>query len=150
MKEVRGPVACGVEWLLTWAYDAVYIGATASIAFLQTVRRVVADQIGPSDFSHSKESEKMLEIEMSQSTDDAMGTTVEQKLQFLRCYFSVVSTINEHAQTRITEHFRRKRLLTYSTRLNWRRTSRTAAMVLRCLRQKTRTTSTNTPRRAHV
>jgi hypothetical protein len=33
----------------------------------------------------------MLEIETPQSTDDTMGLTVEQKLHFLQCYFSVVS-----------------------------------------------------------
>jgi hypothetical protein len=36
------------------------------------------------------DSEKMLEIETPQSTDNTMGITVEQKLQFLQCYFSVV------------------------------------------------------------
>jgi hypothetical protein len=41
------------------------------------------------------DSEKMLEIETPQSTDDTMGLTVEQKLHFLQCYFSVVS--NFHA-----------------------------------------------------
>jgi hypothetical protein len=38
------------------------------------------------------DSEKMLEIETPQSTDDTMSLTVEQKLHFLQCYFSVVST----------------------------------------------------------
>jgi hypothetical protein len=70
----------------------VYVGAAASIAFLQTVRRVVAGQIGPTNFSQNMDSEKMLEIETPQSTDDTMGLTVEQKLHFLQCYFSVVST----------------------------------------------------------
>lgn len=32
----------------------------------------------------------MLEIETPQSTDDTMGLTVDQKLHFLQCYFSVV------------------------------------------------------------
>jgi hypothetical protein len=71
----------------------VYVGAAASIAFLQTVRRVVAGQIGPTNFSQNMDSEKMLEIETPQSTDDTMGLTVEQKLHFLQCYFSVVSTL---------------------------------------------------------
>jgi hypothetical protein len=75
---------------VTFAYFTVYVGAAASIAFLQTVRRVVAGQIGPSNFSHSIDSEKMLEVETLESTDDIMGITVEQKLQFLQCYFSVV------------------------------------------------------------
>jgi hypothetical protein len=39
------------------------------------------------------DSEKMLEIETPQSTDDTMGLTVEQKLHFLQCYFSVVSAL---------------------------------------------------------
>jgi hypothetical protein len=71
--------------------DTVYVGAAASIAFLQTVRRVVAGQIGPTNFSQNMDSEKMLEIETPQSTDDTMSLTVEQKLHFLQCYFSVVS-----------------------------------------------------------
>lgn len=32
----------------------------------------------------------MLEIDAPQTTVDAMEITAEQKLQFLRCYFSVV------------------------------------------------------------
>jgi hypothetical protein len=75
--------------MLTYIFT-VYVGAAASIAFLQTVRRVVAGQIGPSNFSHSMDSEKMLEVETPETTDDTMGITVEQKLQFLQCYFSVV------------------------------------------------------------
>lgn len=58
------------------------------------MRRVVAGQIGPTNFSQNMDSEKMLEIETPQSTDDTMGLTVEQKLHFLQCYFSVVSTLS--------------------------------------------------------
>ena len=54
------------------------------------MRRVVAGQIGPTNFSQNMDSEKMLEIETPQSTDDTMGLTVEQKSNFLQCYFSVV------------------------------------------------------------
>ena len=68
----------------------MYIGAAASIAFLQTVRRVVTKQIGPSDFTNSNDNDRMLEIDAPQTTVDAMGITAEQKLQFLRCYLSVV------------------------------------------------------------
>lgn len=75
---------------LTFAHESVYVGAAASIAFLQTVRRLVAEQIGPSDFSNGKDSERMLEIEAPRFTIDAMEVTVEQKLQFLQAYFSVV------------------------------------------------------------
>lgn len=32
----------------------------------------------------------MLEVEPQESTDDTMGITVDQKLHFLQCYFSVV------------------------------------------------------------
>lgn len=83
MNVFNGPV-------LAFAHISVYVGAAASIAFLETVRRVVAGQIGPSHFSHTMNSDKMLEIETPQSTDDTMEITVEQKLQFLQCYFSVV------------------------------------------------------------
>ena len=91
----------------------VYVGAAASIAFLQTVRRVVAGQIGPTNFSQNMDSEKMLEIETPQSTDDTMGLTVEQKLHFLQCYFSVVSTLFAREVAAIaadTVTSRRKRL----------------------------------------
>lgn len=78
---------------MTSAHHPVYIGAAASIAFLQTVRKLVAEQIGPSNFSHGTDGETMLEIETPQSTEDTTGITVEQKLQFLHCYFSVVRTL---------------------------------------------------------
>lgn len=77
---------------MTSTHRTVYVGAAASIAFLQTVRRVVAGQIGPSTFSRNIDSEKMFEFDPPESTDDTMGITVEQKLQFLQCYFSVVRT----------------------------------------------------------
>ncbi|KAM0715806.1 hypothetical protein Q7P37_008320 [Cladosporium fusiforme] len=81
--------ALGPRMLLNCHGEKVYVGAAASIAFLQTVRRLVAEQIGPSDFSNSKDSERMLEIEAPKSTVDAMEITVDQKLQFLQAYFSV-------------------------------------------------------------
>jgi hypothetical protein len=98
--------------LVTSIHRTVYVGAAASIAFLQTVRRVVAGQIGPSNFSHSIDSEKMLEVETPEATDDIMGITVEQKLQFLQCYFSVVRIdLATLTVVEATDSARRKHLL---------------------------------------
>ncbi|KAF4508029.1 hypothetical protein G6O67_004467 [Ophiocordyceps sinensis] len=49
--------------LLNMRGERVYIGGAASLSFLQVVRRVVAEQIGPSQFSHNAQSETMLEKE---------------------------------------------------------------------------------------
>jgi hypothetical protein len=122
VKEVCRHGPCSFELPMTFIHCTVYVGAAASIAFLQTVRRVVAGQIGPSNFSHSMDSEKMLEIETPQSTDDTMSITEEQKQLFLQCYSSVVRTpfikqIPYRAADTIVS--RRKRSSTYSIRQNW-------------------------------
>jgi hypothetical protein len=115
VKEVCQCALSGSRLLVTYI-GTVYVGAAASIAFLQTVRRVVAGQIGPSNFSHSMDSEKMLEVETPEATDDTMGITVEQKLQFQQCYFSVVRTDLATTLTVVeaTDFARRKHLSTSS------------------------------------
>lgn len=63
----------------------------------------------------------MLEIETPQSTDDTMGLTVEQKLHFLQCYFSVVSIhFAVEVVAKMTDLFgsRRKRSSISSTHQN--------------------------------
>ena len=79
------------------------------------------------------DSEKMLEIETPQSTDDTMGLTVEQKLHFLQCYFSVVSTripaeIAAIATDLVTS--RRKHSSTFLTHQNSKLVSQIVAKVL--------------------
>lgn len=72
----------------------VYIGGAASISFLQIVRNLVSQQIGPSAFSHNETSDKMLEIESpTATTDDGLGDLIlgqAQKVQYLNSYLKVV------------------------------------------------------------
>jgi hypothetical protein len=72
------------------AYEAEYIGAAASIAFLQTVRHIVAQAIGPSEFSHDKIKDNVEGFGLPRSTEDVGDITVEQKMGFLRTYLLVV------------------------------------------------------------
>ncbi|KAF5501750.1 Filamentous growth regulator 27 [Colletotrichum siamense] len=75
--------------------EQVYVGGAAAISFLQTVRQVVAGQIGPSPFSHNDDTETMLEVESpetrattSPSAETAVELNVQQKLAYLHCYYS--------------------------------------------------------------
>jgi hypothetical protein len=74
----------------------VYIGGAASISFLQIVRDLVSQQIGPSAFSHNEKSDRMLEVETPQANApepevNVMDLDGEQKLRYLRSYYAVVS-----------------------------------------------------------
>ncbi|KAL3297138.1 nitrate assimilation regulatory protein nirA [Colletotrichum asianum] len=75
--------------------EQVYVGGAAAISFLQTVRQVVAGQIGPSPFSHNDDTETMLEVESpetrattSPTAETAVELNVQQKLACLHCYYS--------------------------------------------------------------
>ncbi|KAE9582269.1 hypothetical protein CGMCC3_g1411 [Colletotrichum fructicola] len=75
--------------------EQVYVGGAAAISFLQTVRQVVAGQIGPSPFSHNDDTETMLEVESpetrattSPTAETAVELNVQQKLAYLHCYYS--------------------------------------------------------------
>ncbi|KAG8667820.1 hypothetical protein FPOAC1_012659 [Fusarium poae] len=54
--------------LLNSRGERVYVGGAASISFLQIVRNLVSQQIGPSAFSHNEKSDTMLEIESPTAT----------------------------------------------------------------------------------
>ncbi|UNI17588.1 hypothetical protein JDV02_003920 [Purpureocillium takamizusanense] len=81
--------------LLNLRGERVYFGGAASLSFLQVVRGMVADQIGPSQFSHNAQSETMLEKESPSSSMSlpAPSTVAEldpaSKLEFSRCYRAV-------------------------------------------------------------
>lgn len=91
---------------LTDTSRIVYIGAGASIAFLQTVRRVVSEQIGPSDFSRGKDNERMLEIQAEQQIEAITSITVEQRARFMSCFLAVVSAFQFSYLTSISiDHF---------------------------------------------
>lgn len=73
----------------------MYIGGAASLSFLQLVRSIVADQIGPSQFSHNDKSETMLEKESPSSSrnlpaPNIVELDVETKLAYSQCYRAVV------------------------------------------------------------
>lgn len=75
----------------------------------------------------------MLEIETPQSTDDTMGLTVDQKLHFLQCYFSVVSIhLAVEVAAVVTDHVvsRRKHSSTSLTHQNLKLVLQIVAKVL--------------------
>ncbi|KJZ78207.1 hypothetical protein HIM_02245 [Hirsutella minnesotensis 3608] len=77
--------------LLNLRGERVYIGGAASISFLQIVRQLVAEQIGPSQFSHNPQSETMLEKEVPSSGEGSVAPglpdlDVAEKLALTRCY----------------------------------------------------------------
>ncbi|PHH90214.1 hypothetical protein CDD83_4219 [Cordyceps sp. RAO-2017] len=59
------PASSNSRMLLNLRGERVYIGGAASLSFLQIVRQVVAEQIGPSQFSHNAQSDTMLEKELA-------------------------------------------------------------------------------------
>ncbi|KAF4454887.1 hypothetical protein F53441_2680 [Fusarium austroafricanum] len=83
--------------LLNSRGERVYIGGAASISFLQIVRNLVSQQIGPSAFSHNEKSDTMLEIESPTATTNdetnAMRLSPEQKQQYLRSYYVVTEAL---------------------------------------------------------
>ncbi|KAI6767700.1 hypothetical protein HG530_005709 [Fusarium avenaceum] len=83
--------------LLNSRGERVYIGSAASISFLQIVRNLVSQQIGPSAFSHNEKSDTMLEIESPTATtrDEAslLILDMEQKKRYLRSYHVVTEAL---------------------------------------------------------
>ncbi|KAF4974589.1 hypothetical protein FZEAL_8516 [Fusarium zealandicum] len=81
--------------LLNLRGERVYIGGAASISFLQIVRDLVTQQIGPSAFSHNAKSDTMLEVESPQSAagTDAMGLDGENKFKYLRSYYAATEAL---------------------------------------------------------
>ena len=72
----------------------MYIGGGGSLSFLQLVRGIVSDQIGPSQFSRQGNSETMLEKESPQSHTHTPGLhdlSPEARLMCAESYYAVVS-----------------------------------------------------------
>jgi hypothetical protein len=65
------------------------------LSFLELVRAIVADQIGPSQFSHNDKSDTMLEKESPSSTRNLPPSTIpaldaQTRLVYSQCYHAVV------------------------------------------------------------
>lgn len=80
--------------LLNLRGERVYIGGAASLSFLQLVRGIVAEQIGPSQFSHSAQRDTMLEKESPSCCSNPSLSGVAEldaaaKLAFSRSYRAV-------------------------------------------------------------
>ncbi|KAF5024569.1 hypothetical protein F66182_3332 [Fusarium sp. NRRL 66182] len=76
----------------------VYIGGAAAISFLQIVRNLVSQQIGPSAFSHNEKSDTMLEIESPTATGSSnelnwLRLDQEKRQKYLRCYQIVTEAL---------------------------------------------------------
>lgn len=71
----------------------MYIGGGGSLSFLQLVRGIVSDKIGPSQFSRGGHSDTMLEKESPQSHSHTPNFSImspEAKLMCADCYYGVV------------------------------------------------------------
>ena len=80
--------------LLNLKGERVYIGGGGSLSFLQLVRGIVSDQIGPSQFSRQGNSDTMLEKESPQAHTRQPGISdlsPEAKLMCADCFYGVVS-----------------------------------------------------------
>ncbi|KAJ4015469.1 hypothetical protein NW752_006931 [Fusarium irregulare] len=102
--------ATNPRMLLNSRGERVYIGGAASISFLQIVRNLVSQQIGPSAFSHNETSDKMLEIESpTATTDDGLNDLVlgqAQKVQYLNSYLKVTEAlIHVFDESEIETHY---------------------------------------------
>lgn len=73
----------------------MYIGQGASLSFLQLVRGLVTEQIGPSQFSHDETKDTMLEKASSAArkaslVSGSVDLDFEQKRAFFYSFHSVV------------------------------------------------------------
>ncbi|KAI6781173.1 GAL4 [Emericellopsis cladophorae] len=78
--------------LLNLKGERVYIGGGGSLSFLQLVRGIVSDQIGPSQFSRQGNSDTMLEKESPQAHTRQPGISdlsPEAKLMCADCFYGV-------------------------------------------------------------
>ncbi|KEY64159.1 hypothetical protein S7711_03452 [Stachybotrys chartarum IBT 7711] len=76
--------------------ERVYIGEGASLSFLQLLRGIVADQIGPSTFSRTGRSDTMLENESTQSGVQALSPedlSIESRMRYRDVFNSVTGGI---------------------------------------------------------
>lgn len=84
--------------LLNRRGERVFVGGAASISFLHLIRGVVADQIGPSPFSHNDANGTMMEAESRQEPDMGSplatglpGLDPETRVRYAKVFFAVVS-----------------------------------------------------------
>ncbi|KAH6672650.1 putative fungal-specific transcription factor [Plectosphaerella plurivora] len=82
--------------LLNRRGERVFVGGAASISFLHLIRGVVADQIGPSPFSHNDANGTMMEAESRQEPDMGSplatglpGLDPETRVRYARVFFAV-------------------------------------------------------------
>ncbi|TWU75863.1 hypothetical protein ED733_005490 [Metarhizium rileyi] len=96
--------------LLNLRGERVYIGGAASLSFLQLVRSIVADQIGPSQFSHNDKSDTMLEKESPSSArnlpaSNILDLDIDSKGLYAQCYHAVTEGfIDIFAPTEVEEY----------------------------------------------
>ncbi len=69
----------------------VYVGGTASLSFLQFLRRTIRHQMGPSVFTENSRRHTMLEVKSPQDTSvDNFEADLCQKRAFIDVYFTAV------------------------------------------------------------
>lgn len=83
--------------LLSSRGEKLYVGETASLSFLQFLRKTLRQQMGPSPFTESEFSNQMLEVDLDDSraqVDEPDGLEdQDQKRALLQCFFEATSAI---------------------------------------------------------
>lgn len=83
--------------LLSSKGEKLYIGETASLSFLQFLRKTLRQQMGPSPFTESEFSNQMLEVDVGENqlhADEPDGLEdQDQKRALIQCFFEATSAI---------------------------------------------------------
>jgi hypothetical protein len=83
--------------LLSSKGEKLYVGETASLSFLQFLRKTLRQQMGPSPFTESEFSNQMLEVDQNDKTaDDDETESLEdedQKRALVQCFFEATSAV---------------------------------------------------------
>lgn len=78
--------------------EKLYVGETASLSFLQFLRKTLRQQMGPSPFTESEFSNQMLEVDMDGARLDSIDDldqveSGDQRRALIQCYFEASSAI---------------------------------------------------------
>lgn len=73
----------------------VYIGETGALSFLQFLRHIIRQQMGPSLFTETNRRNVMLEVSSSEDTNNNFTEDEAQKRALIDVYFVAVSQTDD-------------------------------------------------------
>lgn len=71
----------------------VYVGGTASLSFLQFLRRTIRQQMGPSSFTENSRRNQMLEVSSPEDTHINLEENPGQRRELIDVFLAAVRTI---------------------------------------------------------